>query len=126
MGHPAKECPKPRDFSRVKCNNCGESLFFFPSMCSTDNSLVGHTVKRCKQPIKEDSAGGATGFDVPTGAENVSIGGDFGGFENSGGFDAAPTDVAAGGWNDAGEGNAGNWNDTAASTATPVMTGGDW
>jgi hypothetical protein len=26
-GHSGKECPKPRDMARVKCNNCGESEY---------------------------------------------------------------------------------------------------
>ena len=25
VGHFSKECPKPRDYSKVKCQNCGES-----------------------------------------------------------------------------------------------------
>ena len=35
----SKECPKPRDYTRVKCQNCGE---------------MGHTKVRCKQPPKEE------------------------------------------------------------------------
>ena len=26
-GHMSKECPKPRDYSRVKCSNCGNCKF---------------------------------------------------------------------------------------------------
>jgi cellular nucleic acid-binding protein len=33
VGHFSKECPKPRDYSRVTCNTCGEK---------------GHTSTRCK------------------------------------------------------------------------------
>ncbi|KAI5853253.1 hypothetical protein DFP73DRAFT_469789, partial [Morchella snyderi] len=27
FGHSARDCPMPRDISRIKCNNCGESKF---------------------------------------------------------------------------------------------------
>ncbi|KAL6907096.1 hypothetical protein GGI43DRAFT_396623, partial [Trichoderma evansii] len=40
-GHYSKECPKPRDWSKVQCSNCEE---------------YGHTKVRCKQPPKESEA----------------------------------------------------------------------
>ena len=42
-GHTGRECPKPRDYSRVTCQNCGEK---------------GHTKVRCKQPPKEEDGEG--------------------------------------------------------------------
>jgi cellular nucleic acid-binding protein len=36
FGHGSRECPKPRDYSRVQCRNCGE---------------MGHTIARCKQEV---------------------------------------------------------------------------
>jgi len=78
VGHFSKECPKPRDYSKVQCKNCGE---------------MGHTVVRCKKP----AASGDSGF-----------GGDFGGGDSgkaaTGGWEAggAGETVVAGGWEDAG------------------------
>lgn len=43
MGHKAKDCPQPKDWSKVRCNNCQQ---------------YGHTVKRCtNEPAAVDTAG---------------------------------------------------------------------
>lgn len=42
-GHAAKECPEPKDWSKVQCNNCKE---------------FGHTIKRCPNPAAEAEEGG--------------------------------------------------------------------
>ena len=42
-GHQSRECPKPRDYSRVKCTNCQQ---------------MGHTKVRCKEPLVDEDAGG--------------------------------------------------------------------
>ena len=55
-GHVSKECPQPKDWSRVTCSNCGNK---------------GHGMKRCPEPQKEDedaedagaSGGGGGGWD---------------------------------------------------------------
>lgn len=50
-GHASRECPKPRDWSRVKCRNCNN---------------FGHGEKRCPEPPAETAgsdwgdAGGST------------------------------------------------------------------
>jgi cellular nucleic acid-binding protein len=49
----SKECPKPRDYSRVKCNNCGK---------------MGHTVKRCTEPVAETNGDGWGNGDGDSGA----------------------------------------------------------
>ncbi|OAL02324.1 hypothetical protein IQ06DRAFT_293010 [Phaeosphaeriaceae sp. SRC1lsM3a] len=46
MGHFSRDCPKPRDYSKVQCSNCQQ---------------FGHTVKRCKEPIAEGDAMGDGG-----------------------------------------------------------------
>jgi len=43
VGHIGRECPKPRDWSRVKCTNCQE---------------MGHTQVKCQNPPKEEGEGG--------------------------------------------------------------------
>lgn len=49
IGHHSKECPRPRDWSRVQCNNCGK---------------MGHTVVRCKEPAQSQLSQSANaGFD---------------------------------------------------------------
>lgn len=107
VGHTSRECPKPRDYSRVTCTNCGEK---------------GHTKVKCKQPVKEEDGTGA-GFDeVDNGA--------------GGGLDTAPAGGNAGGegaWNDsapaaASGGGGDSWNDAPAPipAAAPVATSGGW
>lgn len=74
MGHFSRECPKPRDWSRVQCQQCQQ---------------FGHTVARCKNPPAESSS-------VPNG----EIGADTtatGGWNDSG----VDTGTSGGGWNDA-------------------------
>lgn len=78
MGHFSKDCPEPKDWSKVKCNNCGE---------------MGHTIKRCKKPAADegDGLGGDTGGDV---------GGDNGGWDTAdvqpmGDWNTAPAEVSA-------------------------------
>lgn len=41
-GHSARDCTKPRDWSRVKCRNCNN---------------YGHGEKRCPEPIVENTGG---------------------------------------------------------------------
>ncbi|KAI1347000.1 hypothetical protein F5Y01DRAFT_296360 [Xylaria sp. FL0043] len=49
-GHDSRLCPKPRDYSRIQCQNCGE---------------MGHTKVRCKKetvaPDDFDTANAADG-----------------------------------------------------------------
>lgn len=49
QGHISKDCPQPRDWSRVKCSNCGE---------------MGHTKVRCTQPAQDldEQDGGDGGY----------------------------------------------------------------
>ncbi|TVY80499.1 ATP-dependent RNA helicase glh-4, partial [Lachnellula suecica] len=90
-GHQSRECPKPRDYSRVECSNCKQK---------------GHTKVRCKEPIVEDTDGGA-GY----GADS----GNFGGGETSGdaGFSGGAEtgdgsgDAPAASWEGGGETNGG-------------------
>jgi hypothetical protein len=95
-GHVWRDCTAPKDWSRVTCRNCGEK---------------GHTIKRCKQPIKEQ--------------ENTNPSGD-----GDGGFgDAADSGAGAGGggWDDkpaADSGAGGDWETQAAPVA--VSGGGGW
>ncbi|MCJ1393302.1 hypothetical protein MMC18_006174 [Xylographa bjoerkii] len=75
MGHFSKECPKPRDYSKVKCTNCDE---------------MGHTKVRCKAPPKDEGGdGGARDYGADTS----------GGFESSTPAHAASA-VTAGGDDD--------------------------
>lgn len=101
-GHTWRDCTQPKDWSKVKCRNCGE---------------MGHTHKRCKQPLKEElQTGGATGG-APAGATGGS-----GGFETA---DAGAT--AGGGWEaaDATTSGAGQ-NDWETSSTVAVTAGGKW
>ncbi|KAI1467959.1 uncharacterized protein F4812DRAFT_384018 [Daldinia caldariorum] len=70
----SKECPKPRDYSRVKCSQCGE---------------MGHTKVRCKAepaPVDEPT------FDTPEG----NGGGGFGdSLSHQNGDSFTPASVAA-------------------------------
>jgi cellular nucleic acid-binding protein len=62
-GHSGKECPKPKDWSRVKCTNCQE---------------MGHGAKRCPNPtveVPEESGGGGGGDWDNGGATNGASGG---------------------------------------------------
>lgn len=82
VGHMSRECPKPKDWSRVKCQNCGE---------------MGHGKARCPNPSNDDG-----GFDSGIGD------GDFGtGNDGGGGSFEAPNATVEGGW-DSGPG-AGGW-----------------
>jgi hypothetical protein len=74
----AKDCTEKKNWDRVTCNNCGNK---------------GHTVKKCKEPIKEETAGG---------------GGDWG---NN---DAAP---AQGDWNNEDTKPTGGWADSGGGEA---------
>ena len=100
VGHMSKECPKPRDYSRVKCNNCGQ---------------MGHTVKRCNEPIKEQTddwgSGGGTG------------GGAVGGWDNGG--DATQP---AGDWDNGKETTqpTGGWDNAGGEETGGFGGGGDW
>lgn len=95
-----KDCPKPKDWSRVKCNNCGN---------------MGHTVKRCPEPAMEQ-------------ANDYGSGGGGGGWGNdtaqaSGDWANAESVTAKGDWADAvaGESNgAGGWGNDLAGAS------GDW
>jgi cellular nucleic acid-binding protein len=49
----SRECPKPKDWSRVKCTNC---------------SKYGHGKMRCPEPeaTGDSYGGGGNGWDAPT------------------------------------------------------------
>lgn len=65
-GHVSRDCPKPRDWSRVTCQNCGKT---------------GHTKVRCKEPPKE-------------GEESFAAGEGFGGESGAAGDDTNATEKA--------------------------------
>lgn len=57
IGHSGKECPKPKDWSRVECSNCHKK---------------GHGKARCPKPPQEneddgfgDAAGGGGDWGAP-------------------------------------------------------------
>lgn len=84
MGHFSKECPKPRDWSRVQCSQCQQ---------------FGHTVVRCKAAPVE--ASGDLGFDNDNG--DATAGAASGGWNDAGNEEQGVT--SGGGWNNAG----GDW-----------------
>ncbi|KAF2430234.1 hypothetical protein EJ08DRAFT_649798 [Tothia fuscella] len=89
MGHFSKGCPKPRDYSKVQCKNCGE---------------MGHTVVRCKKPADAGGEGGDGGFGDGGGA---AIPATSGGWGND---DATPAPSAGGGdWGTGGILASGGW-----------------
>ena len=110
-GHFTKECPKPRDYSRVKCSNCEQSTLRAAQTLNTSNiGAVGHGKARCPLPPKEEGADG--GF----GAADGGFGGD------DGGFGATETN-AGGDWNAGGD--AGN-NASAWSTEPAAAVSTTW
>ena len=83
MGHFSKDCPKPRDYSKVKCSNCDQSmlagcLYLNRVLHFADEETVGHTKVRCKEPAKEaddggfDAGGDNGGFDAPAGGDDFA------------------------------------------------------
>lgn len=94
-GHGSRECPKPRDYSRVECTNCHKSELETLPACSYLLNLfplVGHTKVRCKEP-EADANAGAGDFNGDGESGDMGTGGDFGGGDNT----AAP--APAGDWN---------------------------
>ncbi|PSN66596.1 hypothetical protein BS50DRAFT_634102 [Corynespora cassiicola Philippines] len=96
IGHMSKECPKPRDYSRIQCNNCKK---------------YGHTIKRCDQPIVESVDGGG-------GWNNGGDSGASGNWANNDSTSAAPN-----GWEDSepaagGDGYGGSWDNAPAGNST--------
>lgn len=85
----AKDCPKPRDMSRVKCMNCSE---------------MGHFKSKCPKPVVEDDAGDAGNGGFDNGGLDNSAGFDNGG---DGGSWNAPT-AADNGWQTSGGGAGGS------------------
>ena len=89
MGHFSKECPKPRDYSKVKCQNCDQSTLagrlYLSRLHFADEEIVGHTRVRCKEPVKEADDGG------------FGAGGDNGGFDAPAGGDESAAPSAGGG-----------------------------
>ena len=71
-------------------------------------NTVGHTIKRCKQPIAAEGDAGNGGFD-------------------NGGFDPIPEPVASSGDWDTGATTSGNWDTgTATGAVTGAATGVAW
>ncbi|KAF2868828.1 hypothetical protein BDV95DRAFT_630503 [Massariosphaeria phaeospora] len=94
IGHMGRDCPEPKDWSRVKCNNCQQSTSIYlrlptPSIMKLTYPVVGHTFKRCKEPIAENEGGGSW--------DNAGAGAAIGSWDNPAG---AATDggAAAGDW----------------------------
>lgn len=89
MGHSSRECPKPRDYSKVRCKNCNERRFASELQLSIQSltRVVGHTAVRCKAPKPE------------TDTENAAGDGDGWG----GGADTAAPAANGGGWQPAGD-----------------------
>lgn len=77
-GHESRGCPKPRDWSRVKCMNCQQ---------------MGHTKVKCPNPLVSDGGDGADG-----GFENGGFGD---GGAGHGGFEDAAATGGGGGWESA-------------------------
>lgn len=74
-GHQSRDCPKPKDWSRVKCTNC---------------SQFGHGAKRCPHPPAEPEVNG-------WGDGGGNLGAAAGGW-SAGGVDS--TKVSTGDWAD--------------------------
>ena len=65
-GHSGRECPHPKDWSRVECSNCHEK---------------GHGVKRCTKPVEEVVDGDENGTDGDWGeGNNAAVSGGDGGW----------------------------------------------
>ena len=109
MGHFSKDCPKPRDYSKVKCSNCDQSmsaaLLCLHRIACADKKIVGHTKVRCKEPIKE-----------------VDDDGGFGAGGDTGGFDAPPAVGGGDAWAAGSGGATDEWG--TAPAATTVGGGG--
>lgn len=119
VGHMSKGCPKPRDWSRVKCNNCGQSEFIISINCSlfSYRLIAGHTVKRCTQPTTEQSNSFESG-----GGGGGGGWGDDSNVQASGGWDddsaVQPSgDWADGGADEAGGGGSDDWGDATVEAA---------
>ena len=84
VGHMSRDCLKPRDWSRVKCQNCGE---------------MGHGKARCPQPTDDNEAGfnasddNLNSFDAESYSNGASINNPSATVQ--GGWDNIPT---TGGW----------------------------
>lgn len=78
MGHFSKDCPKPRDYSRVTCNNCGESWCSLLLIAfKADTQPEGHTAVRCKAEKKAEDNAEANGYNdasVPNDAPAAEVG----------------------------------------------------
>lgn len=77
VGHFSKDCPEPRDWSKVKCNTCGESESSRPSslgLTDTIATTVGHTVRKCPQANAEGGGGGFGGANGAIGYEDATNG----------------------------------------------------
>lgn len=72
-GHVGKDCPKPKDWSRVKCRNC---------------NAFGHSQVKCPEPVKEDAENG--------GAD--TYGGGAGGYGGTGPESYEVVNAGGGGW----------------------------
>ena len=66
--HTGRDCPKPRDYSRITCSNCQKT---------------GHTKVRCKEPLKEEEEDADNGY-----------GGANDGADNGNTFDSTPAEPA--------------------------------
>lgn len=118
-GHEGRDCTAPKDWSRVTCRNCGEK---------------GHTIKRCKQPIKEQentrpsgdaTASGDGGFGNKDGGFGNADAGDGG----SGGGDwDKPAGESGGGdaWDSGKAAGQNDWESTPAPVAAGAGAGGGW
>lgn len=71
--HISKDCPKPRDYSRVTCRTCGQK---------------GHTSVKCKEPPKDDTDN--AGFGAAETFGDAAGENDMNGFNDGG--------IAVGGW----------------------------
>ena len=83
-GHYAKECPKPKDWSKVQCRLCNE---------------MGHGAGRCPNPPKDDSGELGAGADYMTTTDAVDVEGDWMNSDSA----AAAEGGAAEDWNTATE-----------------------
>lgn len=110
-GHEWRDCTAPKDWSRVTCRNCGEK---------------GHTIKRCKQPIKEqenarpsgDAAGSGQGFGN---ADSGNVGSGGGDWDKP---DGGSADAGGDAWDSGKVTGQNDWESNAAPVA--VGGGGGW
>lgn len=75
VGHFSRDCTKKKDWSKVKCSNCGESMlaplplylysYTLDMIYMLTLIIVGHTIRRCPLPAEganDENGGNGGGF----------------------------------------------------------------